>query len=202
MKKPKDEQAAEQQSGVFEPKAAQQWKLPLSGGQLALRIVIVTAVIIIGLVLYFVLSEAYQRPIKKYYKGYEKNDPAMMAEAFPEWLRNAKTDDSSMSIKAMCMSMLSVKKLHFSDAAAVDAGIIAKTKVPEEKLKQLEKGIEARYHISAEVSAGWDCTLAVTYRSSSGKETRNMEYATVYKINGSWYMLDVANDEKDENKNK
>ncbi|MBQ8922000.1 MAG: hypothetical protein IJ060_07570 [Oscillospiraceae bacterium] len=194
MKKPRDEQAAEQQGGIYEPKTAEMWKTPLTGKQIALRIMIAAAVVIIGLVLYFALSDAYERPIKKYYKGFQKNDAEMMAEAFPDWLRNADTSDTAMTVKAMCMSMISLKNLNYGESVSVNAGVIAKTKVAEEKLRQLEKGIEAHYHVSAKVTDGWDCTLAVTYRDSNGKETKNMEYATVYKIDGSWYMIDVAND--------
>ena len=181
MKKQKDE-----------AESLQQWKLPLSGKQIALRIVIAASAVILALVLYFALSDAYERPIQKYYKGFQQNDADVMSEAFPEWLRNAKGAETDMSVKAMCLSMISVKNLNYGKDVSVNAGVIEKKAVDADKLRTLEKGIEARYGVSVKVSAGWDCTLAVTYRDKSGKETKSMEYATVYKIDGSWYMIDVA----------
>ena len=181
MKKQKDE-----------AESLQQWKLPLSGKQIALRIVIAASAVILALVLYFALSDAYERPIQKYYKGYQQNDADVMTEAFPDWLRKAQGEGTEMSIKAMCLSMISMKNLNYGKDVAVNAGVIEKNAVEAEKLRTIEKGIEARYGVSVKVSAGWDCTLAVTYRDKSGKETKSMEFATVYKINGNWYMIDVA----------
>ncbi len=189
---------AEQQTGIFETNNPVMKKAPLSGKQLSIRIIICTALVVLGFVLYFVISDSYQSPIKKYYKGYEKNDISAMEKAFPEWLRKANNGNGAITIKEMCQSMLSMKKLNYGDHPEITMGIIGKEKVSSEKLKKIEKGIEAKYRISASVTAGWDCILDVTYKKESGEEIKMLEYATVYKINGSWYMLDVATNSRGE----
>lgn len=184
-----------QPGGIFEPRSFELRKKPLSGKQLSIRIIVGALIVIFGLLAYFWLSSADQRPVKRYYKGYSAEDPDVMAEAFPDWLRNADTAEGEMDVKAMCAAMISVKKLNYGENAKVKMGVIGESHVEEARLDQLERGIKSRYGKDVTVSDGLNLTLAVTYIKPDGTELKNMEYATVYRIDRHWYMLDVASDQ-------
>lgn len=185
----------DQPSGIFEPRSFDLKKKPLSGKQISIRIIAAALIVIGGLLAYFWLSSADQRPVKRYYKAYSAEDPAAMAEAFPDWLREANTAEGEMDVTAMCAAMISVKKLNYGENAKVKMGVIGESHVEEARLDQLERGIKTRYGKDVTVSDGLNLTLAVTYIKPDGSEVKNMEYATVYRIDRHWYMLDVATDQ-------
>ena len=189
------EHSVGQEHGIFEPKQVELKKQPLTGKQLSVRIIIAASLVIIGLLAYFLLSDPYKRPVNKYYKGYSAGKPEVMAEAFPEWLRNAEVSDTTMTVNAMCTAMVTLKKSNYGENAEVQMGIIAESKVDEKRLSQIEQGIKSHYGVNTDVTEGKNLTLSVRYILSSGKEYSNLEYVTVYRIGGKWYMLDVASDQ-------
>jgi len=70
------------ESGIFEPKAPQKIK-GASDAQKALRFLFFLAAVVLGALLYLLLRNPELRPVKKYYKGLDKQDVDLMCEAFP-----------------------------------------------------------------------------------------------------------------------
>ena len=189
--------APQQESGFFAPKQVELSRQPLTGKQLSVRIMIAVGAVILIVVGYFWFTDAYKRPVNRYYSGYEDNDAKQMAKAFPDFLRNAKTTEGQMDVVAMCDAALMMKKVYYGENCKVQQGITHTEPIEEARLQQIERGIKSRYHESVSVSKGLKCTVNVIYTLEDGKEQQVTEYATVYRIDGSWYLLDVITNQSE-----
>ncbi len=182
-----------QQSGIFQPKPPMQAPKVLSGEQLAKRVAIVLAVILIAAGIAILFRNPFLKPVKKYYKGLEQQSVDAMSEAFPAWLVNAEVDDDTITVHGMCDVILTSAVYAYGTDFDVDYELITRTDVSESRLEQLESGIAVRYETEVEVSKGYTLKLLVTY-SAGDHEAEVTEYASVYRINGTWCILDVPGD--------
>lgn len=193
---PEQQNEKEQQSGIFEPKPMQQIKPPVSGVKQANRLMLAIGVIILAVILFVFFSGRYLSPVRKYYKGLSKSDPAAMTDAFPSWLVNADAAEGQMTIDAMCAAMISSTNLAYGTDCKAKASLQRKEPVDAAKCEQLTSGIASRYHVNVKVRKGWICTLNVQYTSPDGSDINATEYVTLYQIGGRWCMLDVPNPKK------
>ena len=95
------------EQGIFEPKALPSDRVPVSGTVRAIRLAVFLAMIVTGLLIWLALRNPFMRPVKRYYKGLTKCDPAAMTEAFPEWLVSAQTDEDTVTVHDMCAAIVS-----------------------------------------------------------------------------------------------
>ncbi len=179
--------------GILPPKPTAVVKVP-TGTQRAVRLVIVLCVLAVAAIVYLMVRDRYQKPIKAYYKALESRDADAMCDSFPEWLVNAEVAEDSMTIHTMCASMISTVRANFGDGCKIDMDYAGKTAVEESYLAKLEEGIFKQYHAEVKVTKGWDVQLSVVY-SANGNELTMTENARVYNINGKWYLLDIPGSE-------
>ncbi len=175
--------------GILPPKQPVMAKVA-TGTQRAVRLVIVLCVLTVAAVVFLVIRDRYQKPIKAYYKALEAQNAGKMCEVFPDWLVDAEVSEDSMTIYTMCSSMISTVRANFGDGCDVDMDYAGKSGIEESYLTKLEEGILRQYQAEVRISEGWNVQLSVVY-SANGNELTLTENARVYKINGKWYLLDV-----------
>lgn len=180
--------------GILQPKPPQQVKV-LTGTQIAVRLMIAVCVLVIAACAFWVVRNRYQKPLKTYYKALSKQDVDAMCDAFPTWLVNADVAEDSVTVRDMCLVMISSVRGNFGNNYDVDASLVEKTAVAEDYLLQLQDGIFQQYQTRVEVQEGWRVQLSVVY-SYAENEVTMTEYARLYKINGQWYLLDVPGSEE------
>jgi len=180
----------EQPSGIFEPKPISVDMRPLTGTQKAWRFAAVIALLLLALAVFLLLKDPFMKPVNRYYKALSKRDNAAMTDAFPDFLVDAPADGETMSISEMCMTMIAQTNAQYGQDVKVKASMVSKKEVDREYLDRIQEGIRTQYHTEAEISEGLWLRLLVTY--GSGKdEKETTEYVRLYRINGSWVMLDI-----------
>ena len=179
--------------GILPPKPPVAAKVT-TGTQMAVRLVVLVGLLVLGIVGFLMIRDRYQKPMRLYYKALSNKDASKMCQAFPGWLVNAEVDEDAMSIYDMCAAMVSTVGANFGDGYEVEMDYVSRTAVEEEYLNRLEEGILSRYQTKTEISEGWQVQLSVVY-SNGGNEVTMTEYARVYRINGSWCLLDVPGSE-------
>ena len=185
----------EQPSGIFEPKPLNPADIPRSGTQKAITLAAVIGVLVLIACIVTALRNPFMKPVKQYYKGFSADDADKMGKAFPGWLLDARVTEDTMTVYEMCSAMLSEKLLNYGEGQKIKAALAAKTPVEEDYLHKIADGIQSTYHVPAEVTKGYRCTLHVTYEVQGGKPYTATEYVRVYRINGKWVMLDVPSDQ-------
>ena len=185
--------APQQTSGIFEPKPLPPEQMPLTGVQKAWRAAAVIAALLLVFTVWLMLRNPFMKPVNRYFKELSRRDPAAMTGAFPKFLVNAPKNGESMTIEEMCQAMCSSVNLYYGADAKVSASLVTKKEVDREYLDRIETGIETQYGKDVSVSKGVWVKLLVVYKKD-GKEQEATQYARIYKINGSWVMLDVPSD--------
>lgn len=183
----------EQQSGIFEPKPLQKEMMPESGEKKARRIIIVAAAIALVLTVFLMVRNLWFSPVKQFYKGMSNRDIAQMAEAFPKWLRDADMGQENVNVADMCSIMISNKTVQYGANSTAKVSLVGYTETDADKLTQIAEGIESQFQIKVKVTKGRKCTMNVKYKAEDGKVYDKTEYVTMYRINGSWRILDVPN---------
>lgn len=170
----------------------------ITGKQRAARLLVVLCVLVVAVIVFVVIRNRYQKPIKLYYKALEAQNADKMCMAFPTWLVEADVAEDSMTIHTMCATVISTVRANFGDGCGVDMNYAGKTAIEESYLAKLEEGIQKQYQTEVDISEGWQVELDVVYSyvnplNTNGEENAisMTEYARVYKINGKWYLLDV-----------
>ena len=185
--------AAEQPSGIFEPKPLPLDRRPLSGTQKAIRVGIGLAAVVLVLAVWLMLRNPFMKPVNRYFKGLTSRDPQAMTDAFPSFIVNAPKKEETMSIGEMCAAMISAQDLTYGREIKASAELVKKTKVEQEYLDRIAAGIRTQYQTDVRITEGYWVQLSVTRKSSAG-EKETTEYARIYKINGKWYLLDVPSE--------
>ena len=183
----------QQISGIFEPKPLAPEQMPLTGVQKAWRAAAVIAVLLLVFTVWLIFRNPFMNPVKRYFKGLSRRDPAAMTDAFPKFLVNAPKDGDSMTIEEMCQAMCSSVNLYYGADAKVSASLVTDKEVGRDYLDRIETGIQTQYGKDVSVSKGvWVKLMVVYARGDTEQETT--QYARIYKINGSWVLLDVPSD--------
>lgn len=191
-KSPTPEQPLGEQ-GIFEPKPLNVDRLPVSGTVRAIRLGVFLLMISAGVLIWLALRNPFMRPVKRYYKALNKRDTAAMTEAFPEWLAGADTDEGTVTVEDMCAAIVSATKYYFGQDSKATVVLRKQQEVGEEYLTRIADGIFTQYQRKVEITRGCWLTFDVTYKTADSEQTRT-EYARVYRINGSWYLLDIPSD--------
>ncbi len=180
--------------GILSPKQPVIAKVA-TGTQRAVRLAIVICVLTVAVIVFLLVRDRYQKPVKVYYKALEAQNADKMCDAFPSWLVDAEVPEDSMSIHTMCASMISTVRANFGDGCKVDMDYAGKSEIEESYLTKLEEGILKQYQVEVEVAKGWQVKLDVvySYENAIGEENAisMTEYARIYQINGKWCLLDV-----------
>ena len=191
-KAPAPEQPLGEQ-GIFEPKPLNVDRLPVSGTVRAIRLGVFLLMITAGVLIWLALRNPFMRPVKRYYKALDRRDPAAMTAVFPEWLVNADTDEDTVTVEDMCAAVVSATNYYFGQDAKASVVLRRQQEVGEDYLKRIADGIFTQYQRKVEITRGLWLTYDVTYQGEGTEQTRT-EYARVYRINGSWYLLDIPSD--------
>ena len=191
---PKNDERPElnQPSGIFEPKSGQ-FKAPVSGTQKANRLLAAIVVILLAVIIVYFVRGIYFSPVRKFYRGLSRRDSSAMTAAFPSWLVNADTAEGEVTVEDMCAAIISNTNYAYGKESRAKVSLSSREPADAEKYEKLSAGIKSRYGVDAKVSKGWICTLNVQYTGQDGTSFQNTEYVTLYKINGSWCILDVPN---------
>lgn len=182
------------ETGIFEPKALPADRIPVSGTVRAVRLAVFLAMIVIGVLIWLALRDPFMKPVRRYYKGLTKGDPAAMAEAFPGWLVDADTDENTVSVTDMCAAIVSATKFYYGEGAKAKANLVSQQEVDAAYLERIAQGIRTQYHYDVEIKRGVWITMEVLYTSPDGAERRRTEYARIYQINGTWCLLDIPSE--------
>ncbi|MCQ2417259.1 MAG: hypothetical protein MJ071_05560 [Oscillospiraceae bacterium] len=191
-----EQETPAQESGIFQPKAINESMIPESGAKKARKIGIALAAVAVVVLCIMVSRSLWLHPIKKFYRSMNRHDAAAMTEAFPSWLVDADMSGESMSVEAMCQVVINNLGMIAGNDGTVHALYSGYTPIEAEKLEKIQAGIEQQFQIKTKVSDGRLCAMEVTYRNTDGKEQKQIEYVTMYRINGHWCILDVPNTTK------
>ena len=159
----------------------------------AIRLGVFLLMITAGVLIWLALRNPFMRPVKRYYKALDRRDPAAMTAVFPEWLVNADTDEDTVTVEDMCAAVVSATNYYFGQDAKASVVLRRQQEVGEDYLKRIADGIFTQYQRKVEITRGLWLTYDVTYQGEGTEQTRT-EYARVYRINGSWYLLDIPSD--------
>ncbi|MCR5305933.1 MAG: hypothetical protein K6E36_05470 [Oscillospiraceae bacterium] len=180
-------------SGIFDPKPIQTDKLPLTGPQKAIRLLIILSVLVLAGLIWILTRNQFMKPIKAFYRGMSHSEISSMTQAFPQWLANADVPEEMVSVNDMCSTALTEMIMKYGKGAKVSVSLASKTEVGKEYLERIANGIQVQYSQEVRITEGYWVRLHVCYRFNNlqAEETR---YARVYKIDGKWRMLDIPSD--------
>lgn len=183
----------EQQSGIFEPREIDHGKLPLTGTQIAKRIVLAIVILLLAALLYVMLKAPYMKPVKTFYSGIEKKDVVTMCEAFPTWLVTARSTEESATVADMCTVVLNLTRVGYGADVQPKASEKSKKEIEQSYLEKLQNGIKAQYGIDAEITKGYSVKIGVAFENHGSIRSVD-QYVRIYKIDGKWVLLDVPSD--------
>lgn len=180
----------QQTSGIFPQKPPMQPLNIKSGKRKSIELLCGAVVVILAFIFISILKNSYLKPVHTYYKGLSKSDTSAMCEAFPSWLRNANTDDETITVEGMCNTIMTSVLAKCGADCKVSAEMVSYSEKDDAYLNTLEEGIETQYGKTVNITKGRWVKLNVTYQYGGGKQEMT-EYARIYKINGRWVLLDI-----------
>lgn len=143
-------------------------------------------IIVILIVIFSLISNAYKKPIDNYFKGIQKESSKVFVKAYPPFMKEKiekDYDDSRLS------KMVTSYEKEYGDNIKISYKVLDKTKMDKEDIKKVQENLQDSYKDQKiKVTDGYKVCVKGTIK---GKEDKETDYSTmkVYKINGGWYFV-------------
>lgn len=148
--------------------------------------IIASAVIVLLIAIFSIVSNAYKAPIKNYFNGMQKQNSKIYVKAYPDFMKDKmsdKYDDDYME------KMMKSYEKKYGDKIKISFKVLDKTKIDKDDLKDVKESLDNKYSDEKiKVTDGYEVCVKATIKGSDDKD---VDYTTmkVYKINGKWCMI-------------
>lgn len=150
-------------------------------------------VILVALILgwYFLFAaNSYETPIKNYLDGISKADSKLMFQALPDFERKELLKEKSYKdYNEDLKEELDDAKEMYGNNVKMTYKVTDKEKIEKDELEKVAKDLSDEYETQVKISEGYILTVDVTTKGSK-KEEKDSTKFRVYKINGSWAIVE------------